>query len=219
MPPLRKAPSFLDAYRARTEYRRYGRIRTIGCGQFGTAVLLRCPTTQRLTVAKKVSISQVGALELQQLELEVQILMTVAHPNIIRFRSAFTHEKMLYIITDFANGDTLGAAIAAMQKRGEAFTSEVVRKWLLQLTDALEHVHGLGVLHRDLSSRNVLLHDEHGAGEWVVQLADFGLSTHLTSEDELALTACGTPCGPSACSVSSCSRCSGRLARRTLSGW
>eukprot|EP00965_Chrysotila_dentata_P135999 4495867-Pleurochrysis_carterae.AAC.3 len=195
MPPLRKAPSFLDAYRARTEYRRYGRIRTIGCGQFGTAVLLRCPTTQRLTVAKKVvrlrpnfvlnsyrpqlcqcidksgggigaSAARVGGvvpclehiapwrLSPQYYNMRWQLcehfivcenLGPIAwkRPRLsLKLRSAYhasyfeegnapsamachankaqgRSQSMLYIITDFANGDTLGAAIAAMQARAD----------------------------------------------------------------------------------------------------
>ncbi len=60
--------------------------------------------------------------------------------------------------------------------------------WVCQLVLALKYVHGKRFLHRDLKLANVFLE-----GRLYVKVGDFGLARALTSENQLAATACGTP--------------------------
>merc|ERR1711907_919651 len=50
---------------------------------------------------------------------------------------------------------------------------------LAQVTQGLQHVHSMHIVHRDISARNVLLFDEYMAR---VTLADFGLGRFLPHE-------------------------------------
>ena len=57
-----------------------------------------------------------------------------------------------------------------------------------QLARALEYLHGLEVVHRDLKLENVLV-----GKEGRVKLIDFGFSLHLPRETYLLYDFCGTP--------------------------
>ena len=61
-------------------------------------------------------------------------------------------------------------------------------EWIAALADALEHAHGLGVIHRDVKTSNVLID-----GEGRVYLTDFGLAK--SDADEATLTTEGQMIG------------------------
>lgn len=66
------------------------------------------------------------------------------------------------------------------------FTEDVARFYLAELLLALEHLHGLGIVYRDLKPENCLLD-----GEGHVLLTDFGLSK-VSLEGSRTNTVCGT---------------------------
>ena len=59
---------------------------------------------------------------------------------------------------------------------------------MLQILSALEYMHGIGVIHRDLKLGNLLL-DKHMG----VKIGDLGLAAKLTDAHERKRTLCGTP--------------------------
>ena len=66
------------------------------------------------------------------------------------------------------------------------FTEDTARFYLAELLLALEHIHGLGIVYRDLKPENCLLD-----GEGHVRLTDFGLSK-VSIEGSRTNTVCGT---------------------------
>ncbi|KAF2432178.1 kinase-like protein, partial [Tothia fuscella] len=91
------------------------------------------------------------------------------HPNIINLVTQFETEHHTYLVLEFcANGD-LYEAIRVGRGPGQ---TEHVRECMLQLVNAVEHMHTKGVYHRDIKPENILL-DKNGA----MKLGDFGLAT------------------------------------------
>lgn len=58
----------------------------------------------------------------------------------------------------------------------------------IQLMNAVEYLHRLGIAHRDLKPENILLDVDYN-----VKLIDFGLS-NFAVKGEYLHTACGSPC-------------------------
>lgn len=120
-----------------------------------------------------------GWLNEQQLYLKC-----LSHPFIISTYDQFVSpEGFLVIVMERAEG----SLESLVEKHGAAdplFVASVG----LQLSSALEHIHAMNVIHRDLTARNVLYFP---AG--VVKLADFGISKELPTGEDFARTLIGLP--------------------------
>jgi serine/threonine protein kinase len=99
--------------------------------------------------------------------VERDILANVCHPYIVRLHYAFQTERYLALVMDYCAG---GSAEQLLKKDGR-LSLELSRHYISQVLLVLEHLHGLGLLYRDLKSGNVLIDAEGHA-----VLVDFGLS-------------------------------------------
>lgn len=88
------------------------------------------------------------------------------------------------MVLDFCQGGELFYHLRTSQR----FSENRARFYIAQIILALESLHQLGVIYRDLKPENVLL-DEHG----YVKITDFGLSKEGVNEDNKTHTICGTP--------------------------
>ncbi|WP_093518413.1 serine/threonine protein kinase [Stigmatella erecta] len=108
---------------------------------------------------------------------EVACLQQIHHRHVIRMwahgRWPEPRSGFLYIVLDFVDGYTLGQWVERTHP-----TPHEVAVLFLKLFDALEHLHGRGVLHRDLSLRNIMVSQE---GEPVI--IDFGAADYATAEE------------------------------------
>lgn len=91
------------------------------------------------------------------------------HPNIVNLIHSFETEAHLYLVLEYcANGDLYEAI---RLNRGPLET-EHVRDFMLQLIDAVEHLHSNGMYHRDIKPENIFL-----TLDGSMKLGDFGLAT------------------------------------------
>jgi len=100
-------------------------------------------------------------------------------------------EGKLNIVMEFASRGSVEEAVKRCQADGSPFAELTVRSWLQQLSGALHHMHSKQILHRDLKTANVFL-TEDGSAEGSIKLGDFGISKTLSTQTNLAVTACGT---------------------------
>ena len=172
------------------------RLRVLGRGHQGSAVLLKHPTENKLVVAKEVPIEQeqpqnAAKNQAHHMQSELDILKSLKHPGIIAYIDWFTQNQgILAIVMEYAPGGTLANAIAAHATTRTHFETHTVFRWLQELTSALQHVHSRRILHRDIKTANVFL---TGGEKQHVKLGDFGVSRALSTETNLAETMCGTP--------------------------
>ncbi|MEM9069705.1 MAG: protein kinase [Myxococcota bacterium] len=114
---------------------------------------------------------------------EAQVAAQLRHPNIVATND-FGHDeetRLYYLVMDRLRGDTLESRL-----KGGALSAARMVPMLQQLARALAHAHEAGVIHRDLTPRNVMLEGD------LVRLCDFGLSRQLESE---AITTSGETIG------------------------
>ncbi len=116
--------------------------------------------------------------------MERNILADVRHPFIVGLHYAFQTEGKLYLILDFLKGGDLFTRLS----KEVMFTEEDVKFYLAELALALDHLHSLGIIYRDLKPENLLL-DSDGH----IAVTDFGLSKEtLDSDGSKAYSFCGT---------------------------
>ncbi|XP_051729930.1 serine/threonine-protein kinase Nek1 isoform X2 [Ctenopharyngodon idella] len=165
---------------------KYERLKKIGEGSFGKAILVKSRTDGRQYVIKEIGISRMSNKERQESRKEVAVLANMSHPNIVQYKESFEESGCLYIVMDYCEGGDLFKKIN--NQRGTLFPEEQILDWFVQICLALKHVHDRKILHRDIKSQNIFL-----TKDGTVQLGDFGIARVLNSTVELARTCIGTP--------------------------
>jgi len=122
----------------------------------------------------------------EMLSNEVEILIKMDHPNVIKLLDLFDATEHLYLVMELVTGGELFDRIVERESYSEADAKEVMR----QLLSALEYIHANDIVHRDLKPENLLLETEDN--DTNIKLSDFGLSKIYEAEF-LLKTACGTP--------------------------
>uniref|UniRef100_A0A7S4ETV2 non-specific serine/threonine protein kinase n=1 Tax=Chrysotila carterae TaxID=13221 RepID=A0A7S4ETV2_CHRCT len=162
-------------------------LKVIGRGTYGKVMQVRLRETGEIfamKVLKKENIFARGdPKDLQHTMAERNVLALLnshAHPFILGLKFAFQTPAKLYYVLKFCNGGDLYYLLSRCKK----FKEQQARFYAGEVFLAIEHLHSLGVIYRDLKPENVLL-DSDGH----VKLTDFG----LVKEAETADTFCGTP--------------------------
>jgi serine/threonine protein kinase len=122
-------------------------------------VAIKCIEKKRLCTAEEVAIPQ----------REIQALRSLPrHPNSVFLEDAFEDASSVFLVFELVQRGTLAQWISR-QPLGlpEPDAKSVAR----QLAAALDHIHSHGLVHVDVTPRNVLV-DEGG----VVKLCDFGFA-------------------------------------------
>ena len=92
-----------------------------------------------------------------------------AHPNIVNLIHSFETDAHLYLVLEYCSHGDLYEAI---RTGCGPLETEHVRRFMLQLVDAVSYMHSKGIYHRDIKPENIFL-TESGA----MKLGDFGLAT------------------------------------------
>lgn len=142
-------------------------------------------THQRLSrpVAVKVLRPEVARNEVQQQRFlrEARSASRLTHENIVGVLDFGWDDELgvTYMVMERLYGETLAAALAA---RGRMPWRDAVAI-LTQIARGVAAAHAQGIVHRDLSPRNVMLVD--AAGRVVAKLCDFGLSRQAEGGDRV----------------------------------
>src|SRR6201987_3001845 len=146
---------------------KYKILSTIGSGGFGTVYLAEDTWIDK-KVALKVPHKQ--GVDSGELLREPRLLASLNHPNIVTILTAEKQENVFFIVMEFVPGETLETIIA----RDGALDISLALDYTCQISNAVDHAHRQGVLHRDLRPSNVLVADSG-----MLKVADFGTSRFL----------------------------------------
>ncbi|XP_063710394.1 uncharacterized protein LOC134838953 isoform X6 [Symsagittifera roscoffensis] len=165
----------------------FEKIRLVGKGAYGAAVLYRKKDDDTLVILKEINMIDLGAAERQLALNEVKILSLLDHPNIISYFDHFEEDGVLIIEMEYADGGTL-AQMLIQRGPDEPMEEGEILVLFQQMVAALRHIHSHHILHRDFKTDNIFL-----TKEGIVKLGDFGISKMMTSTRRLASTVLGTP--------------------------
>lgn len=167
-------------------------LKVLGTGAYGKVFLVRKRggsdhgRLYAMKVLKKATIVQKKKTT-EHTKTERQVLEAVRDsPFLVTLHYAFQTDAKLHLILDYVAG---GELFTHLYQR-EHFTESEVRIYIGEIILALEHLHKLGIIYRDIKLENILV-DECGH----IVLTDFGLSKELArdqGEEQRAYSFCGT---------------------------
>uniref|UniRef100_A0A182N9H3 non-specific serine/threonine protein kinase n=1 Tax=Anopheles dirus TaxID=7168 RepID=A0A182N9H3_9DIPT len=164
----------------------YRRIRSVGQGSFGVAILYERHSDGQQVVMKQIALSNLAKPEREMAMNEVEVFSKLHHPNIISYLGSSVRGDLLLIEMEYADGGTL-AQMLSERSQGESLPERFVLNMFEQLTSAISYMHSQNILHRDLKTANVFLH-----GKGTVKVGDFGISKIMHTNVH-AQTVLGTP--------------------------
>lgn len=113
----------------------------------------------------------------QQREIQLHYQASF-HPNVVSLVKIMDTPDTTYVVIEYCPEGDLFSNIT---ERGKYVANDYMAKSIfLQILDAVEYCHSVGIYHRDLKPENILVTDDG----MTVKLADFGLATtdRITSD-------------------------------------
>jgi serine/threonine protein kinase len=119
----------------------------------------------------------------KRVHAEIKIMEQISHPRIARMYEAVETPKRMHLIMECLDGGNLCSYVKAKRRLSEDESKRI----FFQIAQAIDHLHALGVSHRDVKLENVLF-----ANDRDIKLIDFGFSTVCQPGKRLKVF-CGTP--------------------------
>ena len=185
----------------------YRIVRELGRGGMGVVY-----EAEQISLARRVALkilplaASLDARQRERFQLEAQAAAHLHHPHIVPVFAVGRDQGVDYYAMQYVEGRTLAHLIKELRQAAAAASSNsdsttplgesshgrraffrLAARLGMQAAEALEHAHGLGVLHRDVKPSNLMI---DGRGDlWVT---DFGLARF---QDEEGLTRTGDVIG------------------------
>ncbi|XP_059290316.1 probable serine/threonine-protein kinase At1g54610 [Lycium ferocissimum] len=136
----------------------------------------------KVVALKKVRVDNLDPKSVKFMAREIITLRRLGdHPNVIKLEGLVTSKMScsLYHVFDCMEYDLKGI----QEQKGTKFSEPEIKCYMHQLLKGLDHCHSRGILHRDVTTSNLLV-DKDG----ILKIADFGRSTFFDPEQSRPLT-------------------------------
>jgi len=152
---------------------KYTRIKLLGRGAFGCVFLAKETETKRLIAVKRVELKRGVTSDVErEIRTEVNAMKRLRNPHIVEMLDCSFTGKRMEIYMEYVDGNSLDYQL----KIYGPFPEMVIKYYTVQILQALAYCHGLGVIHRDIKGKNILV-----TAKGFIKLADFG-SAKIASE-------------------------------------
>ncbi|GLU11337.1 hypothetical protein SLE2022_280920 [Rubroshorea leprosula] len=152
------------------ELKHFRLLKRLGCGDIGCVYLSELTGTKThfaMKVMDKVNLA--GRKKLPRAHTERDILQSLDHPFLPTLYTHFETEKFSCLVMEFCPGGDLHAL--RQRQPGKYFPEHAARFYVAEVLLALEYLHMLGIIYRDLKPENVLVREDGH-----IMLSDFDLS-------------------------------------------
>ena len=154
--------------REKQTIREYESLQIIGRGAFGEVHVCREIKTGKIYAVKKIKKDiLIKKNQIIHIRSEQQFMSKVKSPWIVDLKASFQEDDYLYLVMEFCQG---GDFMNLLIKR-DILTEDEARFYTAELILAVESIHKLDCIHRDIKPDNILI-DKNGH----IKLSDFGLA-------------------------------------------
>lgn len=163
----------------------------LGQGRFGKVMMARALNISGSAnwemVAVKTCRDSASDCEKEDLIQELDIQRKLPpHKNIVAYLGCCTKQDPVYILMEYVKGGNLQSYLRKCRPSQQATTSEEItppsakdlKLIALQIARGMSHIHTCGIIHRDLSARNILI-----TNDLTCKICDFGLSRDVEGCD------------------------------------
>ncbi|GLB33836.1 putative haspin like kinase [Lyophyllum shimeji] len=165
----KKESTYLRLRRTKLGLDDFRTVKVIGKGAFGEVRLVQKVDTGKIYAMKTLKKEEMLKKDqLAHVRAERDVLAESDSPWVVQLYYSFQDPSYLYLIMEFLPGGDL----MTMLIKYDTFSEDVTRFYIAECVLAIEAVHKLGFIHRDIKPDNILI-DKTGH----VKLSDFGLST------------------------------------------
>ncbi|XP_050305531.1 raf homolog serine/threonine-protein kinase Raf [Anthonomus grandis grandis] len=140
----------------------------VGSGSFGTVYKAHWHGP---VAVKTLNVKIPTVQQLQAFKNEVTVLRKTRHVNILLFMGCVS-KPQLAIVTQWCDGSSLYKHLHVAETKFSLFILIEIQR---QIAQGMEYLHAKNIIHRDLKSNNIFLHDD-----MTVKIGDFGLATAKT---------------------------------------
>jgi len=166
-----KETEFLRLKRSRLGVDDFDPIKVIGKGAFGEVRLVQKVDTGHVYAMKILrKADMVEKEQVAHVRAERDILVEADHQWVVKMFYSFQDPANLYLVMEFLPG---GDMMTLLMKK-DILTEEAAQFYMTETAIAIDYIHNLGFIHRDIKPDNILL-DSRGH----IKLSDFGLCTGL----------------------------------------
>ncbi|XP_050370780.1 serine/threonine-protein kinase AGC1-7-like isoform X2 [Argentina anserina] len=145
-------------------------LKRLGYGDIGSVYLVELRGTNAFFAMKVMDKASLASRnKLLRAQTEREILGLLDHPFLPTLYSYFETDKFYCLVMEYCSGGNLHSL--RQKQPNKHFTEEAARFYASQVLLALEYLHMLGIVYRDLKPENVLVRDEGH-----IMLSDFDLS-------------------------------------------
>ncbi|CAI9756713.1 unnamed protein product [Fraxinus pennsylvanica] len=145
-------------------------LKRLGYGDIGSVYLVELRGTNAFFAMKVMDKGSLASRnKLLRAQTEREILGLLDHPFLPTLYSYFETEKFYCLVMEFCSGGNLHNL--RQKQPNKHFTEEAARFYVSEVLLALEYLHMLGIVYRDLKPENVLVREEGH-----IMLSDFDLS-------------------------------------------
>lgn len=157
-------------------------------GRGGAAVVFRATAPDGRPVALKILRPELSVtVTAERFLREIQIVRRLDHPRIGALLDSGEKDWLVYYVMPFIEGRPLKTVL---QHHGRLASSDVLRIGR-DLLGALDHAHGIGIVHRDVKPDNIII------GRDGAYLLDFGIARAMALSGTDRLTRSGVAVGTS----------------------
>lgn len=123
----------------------------LGRGGFGSVHLLWENATEKEYAIKAIPRNKGSAIP-KMIQREFIILQQMQHANVVSFKCCIINKAMIYLVMSYVRGGNLKEIVDRNKPDLKHLTS-----WFAELVLALDYIHSLGIIHRDVKPANCMI--------------------------------------------------------------